>query len=80
MAKCWQERGCDEEMQADCAHHTTLHDRCPTRCVFANSCQQPAYEVCVDAAMLFDPALDRSNVIKETCLHCAFFLSNGPRT
>lgn len=79
MAKCWEKRGCDEEMMAECAHHTQLHDRCPTKCVFANTCQLETHEVCVDAALLFDPTIDRSEVIKETCLHCMFFLTNGPR-
>lgn len=79
MSKCWESRGCDEEMQSECLHHTDLHDRCPTKCVFANTCLQSAHEVCIDAELLFDPSIDRSDVIKETCLHCAFFLKNGPR-
>jgi hypothetical protein len=79
MAKCWEERGCDEEMQSDCMHHTTYKDRCPAKCVFANSCPRPTHVVTTDPDLLFDATLDRDNVIKETCLYCEFYLKNGPR-
>lgn len=79
VPKCWEQRGCDDEMQADCLHHTNLHDRCPAKCAFANACPRPTHEVTSDSALLFDPSVDRSRVIKETCLYCAFFLRNGPR-
>lgn len=79
MAKCWEERGCDEEMQAECPHPNELADRCPTKCVFANLCPRPSHEVCTEVELLFDPDIDREGVIKETCLHCTFFLKNGPR-
>ena len=79
MAKCWELRGCDEEMQADCPHSNELQDRCPSKCVFANLCQRPTHAVCTDPELLFDPGLVRDDVIKETCLFCEFFLKNGPR-
>lgn len=79
MAKCWEERGCDDEMQSECLHAVEFKDRCPTKCVFANACPRPTHEVSTDPELIFDATLDRSQVIKETCLHCSFFLKNGPR-
>jgi len=78
MALCWELRGCDEEMQADCLHHTTIHDQCPTKCAFTN-CQNPQRVLTTDPMLIFDPTVDRSAAIKEVCLHCAFFIKNGPR-
>ncbi len=78
MAKCWEQRGCDEEMQAECLHHTKFNDRCPTKCNFAD-CDRPTREVTGDPALIFDPTVDRSVAIKEECLHCAFFLTRAPR-
>ncbi len=80
MAKCWEERGCDAAMQADCPHTTELMDNCPTKCVFANTCPRPTHQVANDPALLFDPAVDRDATIKDTCMYCEFFLKNGPRT
>ncbi len=78
MAKCWEERGCDEEMQSGCAHPTVLMDRCPTKCAFAN-CDTASHELTTDPELLFDPEVDRSTAIREECLLCGFFLRNGPR-
>ena len=78
MAKCWEQRGCDEEMQAECPHPTEFKDRCPTKCAFAG-CDRPTFELCLDPELVFDATIDRSVAIKETCLHCAFFLRHGPR-
>jgi hypothetical protein len=78
MARCWEQRGCDEEMQADCPHPNELQDRCPTKCAFAQ-CDRPTHELTVDPELIFDPAVDRETVIREECLYCAFFLRHGPR-
>lgn len=78
MAKCWETRGCDEEMQAECPHSSAFMDRCPTKCAFA-ACDRPTFEISTDPALVFSADVDRDVAIKEVCLHCAFFLQNGPR-
>jgi hypothetical protein len=78
MARCWEERGCDDELQTECPHPNELMDRCPNKCAFA-VCDRPTYVVTIDAALLFDPTVDRAVAIKDVCLHCEFFLTNGPR-
>lgn len=78
MARCWEMRGCDEEMQSECLHSTTFHDRCPTKCAFAH-CDLPQNEITSDPELVFDPDIDREVAVKETCLFCAFFLRKGPR-
>lgn len=75
---CWNERGCDEEMQAECPHSAIIGDRCPTKCAFAG-CDRPTHELTVDPALIFDPSVDRSVAIKETCMFCGFFLRTAPR-
>ncbi|TLM97838.1 MAG: hypothetical protein FDZ75_03695 [Actinobacteria bacterium] len=77
MAKCWEQRGCDEEMQADCPHPSVIGDRCPTKCAFA-ACDRPSYELTVDPELIFASPVDRNATIKEGCLYCAFYLKNGP--
>lgn len=78
MARCWEMRGCDEEMQAVCPHSTDLADRCPAKCAFAH-CDRPTHEITSDPELIFDPTVDREAVIREECLYCAFFLRRGPR-
>ncbi len=78
MSKCWEMRGCDDEMQAECAHSTTFHDRCPTKCAFAE-CDMPQWELTTNPDLVFVPDVDRDQAIKEVCLFCAFFLNKGPR-
>ncbi len=78
MAKCWELRGCDEEMQKECPHSIQLRDRCPTKCAFA-TCDRATYELTTDPGLIFDPDVDRAQAIKEGCQYCAFFLTNGPR-
>lgn len=78
MAKCWEQRGCDEEMQAACPHPVEFKDNCPTKCAYAQ-CDRPSHEPALDPEVLFDPGVDRSQVIKDVCLHCVFFLEHGPR-
>jgi hypothetical protein len=78
MAKCWEQRGCDDAMQADCLHFTTFHDTCPSKCAFA-SCHLATHVVSSDADLIFDPTVDRTVAIKDNCTWCEFFLKNGPR-
>ncbi|PKQ16129.1 MAG: hypothetical protein CVT67_05890 [Actinobacteria bacterium HGW-Actinobacteria-7] len=78
MAKCWEQRGCDDEMQAECPHSSQLHDRCPSKCAFAG-CDRPTYELTIDPELIFSVEVDRDAAIKENCMYCAFFLKNGPR-
>jgi len=78
MAKCWEQRGCDEEMQKECPHSMDFKDNCPTKCAFA-ACDRSTYELVDDPALIFDPAIDRSAAIKDGCQFCGFFLKNGPR-
>lgn len=78
MAKCWEGRACDEDMQAGCPHASTIGDRCPTKCAFAN-CERSTHEVTTDPGLVFDPSVDRDAAIREECIFCAFFLRHGPR-
>lgn len=78
MARCWEQRGCDEEMQGECAHSVDFKDNCPTKCAFA-SCDRATYELTTDPALIFDPTVDRDAAIKDGCRFCGFFLANGPR-
>lgn len=78
MAKCWEQRGCDERMQERCVHAEKATEKCPPRCNFSQ-CDRPGAGVTSDPALIFDPAVDRSAAIKEVCLSCGFFLQNGPR-
>ena len=78
MAKCWEERGCDAEMQAECMHFTTFQDNCPSKCAFA-ACHRPTAKTSSDPDLIFDPSVDRTVVIKDNCTWCEFFLKNGPR-
>jgi hypothetical protein len=78
MAKCWEQRGCDEEMQSECPHSVDFEDNCPTKCAFA-TCDRPTYALTTDPELVFDPTVDRSAPIKDGCKFCAFFLTNGPR-
>jgi hypothetical protein len=78
VADCWEQRGCDEAMQAECVHAEKPTDRCPARCNFAQ-CYRAAHVVTSDPALIFDGTVDRSAAIKEACSFCAYFLTKGPR-
>jgi hypothetical protein len=78
MAKCWEQRGCDEEMQGECPHSVDFHDNCPTKCAFA-ACDRATYELTTDPGLIFDPNVDRDAAIKDGCKFCGFFLTKGPR-
>ena len=78
MAKCWQERGCDEEMQAECPHSAVIKDRCPSKCAFA-ACDRETHSVTTDPELVFSATIERDAAIKDNCLFCGFFLTHGPR-
>lgn len=78
MARCWEMRGCDEEMQAECSHSSTFHDRCPTKCAWG-FCRLPQNEITTDPALVFAIGPDRDKAVKDSCLQCVFFLTRGPR-
>jgi hypothetical protein len=77
MAKCWERRGCDDEMMSRCPHDNP-GEKCPARCAFAQ-CDRPTHEATSDPALIFEPAIDRSVAMKEQCVFCAFFLTKGPK-
>lgn len=78
MPRCWEQRGCDEEMQADCPHPSQMKDNCPTKCAFAQ-CDRPQHELTTDPELVFSATVDRSAAIKDECNICGFFLTRGPR-
>lgn len=77
MAKCWESRGCDDEMMSRCPHVRPT-EKCPARCTFAQ-CDRPSHVATSDPALVFDPWIDRNSAMKEQCTFCEFFLTNGPR-
>ena len=77
MAKCWESRGCDEDMMSHCPHNEPGH-LCPARCAFS-ACDRPTHRQTSDPALIFEPWVDRSAAMKENCTYCEFFLCNGPR-
>lgn len=78
MAKCWELRGCDEEMQSNCPHATQIMDRCPSKCAFA-TCDRPTHALTSDPALVFSIEVDRGAAIKDVCTYCEYFIINGPR-
>jgi hypothetical protein len=79
MAKCWEERGCDDAMQSGCVHAEKATEKCPSRCNFAQ-CYREVHVVTSDPALIFAPDIDRARAIKEGCEYCAHFLTHGPHT
>lgn len=78
MSRCWEERDCDGDLLENCPHPNEFKDRCPNKCAFAN-CDRPQRELVDDFELLFDPTVERGWAAKDVCLHCAFFLTKGPR-
>ncbi len=76
MAKCWELRGCDEEMQSRCPHNIP-NERCPADCHFA-ACGRKTHVVTQNIDLLFRLDVDRSKCVKDICQFCEFFLTNGP--
>ncbi len=77
MAKCWELRGCDEEMQSRCPHNIP-GESCPTECNFS-SCDRPTHKPVTDILDLLNPELDYDASVKEVCRMCTFFLQHGPK-
>jgi hypothetical protein len=77
MAKCWETRACDAEMQSRCPHDEPT-DKCPAKCAFA-VCERPTHVLTWDPALIFEPTIDRRIAIKELCTYCEFFLTHGPK-
>jgi hypothetical protein len=78
MAKCWERRGCDDEMTSRCPHNNPA-EKCPSRCAYGQ-CYSATHVPSSDPALIFDPAIDRDAAMKEQCTFCAFFLAHAPRT
>ena len=76
MSHCWEQRGCDAEMQSRCPHNTP-GEPCPAECHFA-ACERPTHVITTDFELLFRPDLDREVSVKDICSFCEFFLKNGP--
>ena len=57
MAKCWELRGCDDEMQSRCPHNTP-GERCPADCHYA-ACRRETHVVTQNIDLLFREDLDR---------------------
>jgi len=77
MARCWEARGCDDEMMSRCPHNNP-GEKCPSRCAYAQ-CDRPSHHAISDPAVVFEPSIDRGAAMKELCTFCGFFLANGPR-
>lgn len=76
VVKCWELRGCDEEMQSRCPHNTP-GEPCPADCHYA-ACHRATHEVATDLEVLLNPELNYQAAIKEVCHFCNHFLKNGP--
>lgn len=75
--KCWEMRGCDEEMMSRCPHNVP-GEPCPAECHFA-ACNRPTHKVCQDFTVLLNPERDYDAAVKEICRFCVHFLEHGPK-
>ena len=76
---CWESRGCDEEMMGRCPH--VVEDEfspCPAECRYTD-CYRPTHAIATDFHLLLDATVDRKAAVKEACMYCEHFLTNGPR-
>ena len=76
MTKCWEKRGCDEEMMSRCPHNAP-GEPCPADCHFA-ACQRATHVVATDFDLLLNPERVYEAAVKEICRFCEHFLKNGP--
>lgn len=76
MAKCWELRGCDEEMQGRCPHNIP-GEPCPAECHFA-ACDRKTHVVTGDFGLILNIERDFDASVKEICRFCEHFLKNGP--
>ena len=77
MAKCWEQRGCDEEMQGECPHAVEFIDNCPTKCAFA-TCDRPTYELTIDPELIFGPTSTAARRSRTAACTARSSCTNGP--
>jgi hypothetical protein len=65
-------------MSENCLHAVTDYDMCPTRCQWA-TCYRDRHVLTTDPALLFEPDVDRSQALRQSCVYCEHFLLHGPR-
>ena len=75
---CWRTRDCSPEVQQYCQHAVTDYDMCPSTCKFG-VCMRPENKPTYDPLYVFEPNIDRDQALKHSCIHCEFFLKNGPK-
>jgi hypothetical protein len=74
--RCWQIRGCDEELWSRCPHAVASTDGlCPLQCNYSQ-CSAPQHELAVGLDLL-DTTANRSLAVKETCWYCRYFIENA---
>ena len=79
MPACWEQRGCDEAMSAQCPHATQAQwSPCLLDCMYT-ICDRPQHVETTDLDLLLDPTIDRQKAVKMGCCTCENFLKNGPR-
>lgn len=76
MERCWERRGCDEEMRGRC-HHNIPGEPCPSECNFA-ACYRKTHVVTDDLDLILNPDRDYAAAVKEVCRICEHFLTHGP--
>ncbi|MDO4183313.1 MAG: hypothetical protein Q4E12_06895 [Coriobacteriia bacterium] len=76
MARCWEQRGCDDEMRQRCPHNIP-GEPCPADCCFSE-CTRPTHVVATDIVMMLNPDLNYDAAVKEVCRACEHFLTQGP--
>lgn len=76
MSKCWEMRGCDEEMASRCPHNAP-GAKCPGNCAFSQ-CSRPTRKPTMDFDLLLRPDMDHTLAVKDICQNCEFFLKNAP--
>ena len=76
MERCWERRGCDDEMQGRCPHNTP-GEPCPADCHYA-ACQRKTHVVAEDFDLLLNPDRFYDAAVKQVCRFCEHFLRFGP--
>ena len=76
MERCWERRGCDDEMQGRCPHNIP-GEPCPADCHYA-ACQRKTHVVAEDFGLLLNPDRYYDAAVKQVCRFCEHFLRFGP--
>ncbi len=76
MERCWEKRGCDDEMQSRCPHNQP-NEPCPADCHYA-ACQRKTHVVAEDFGLLLNPDRFYDAAVKQVCRFCEHFLRYGP--